>query len=107
MTDAGMYYSAFALETASPRLQQYTGKRLNIPRFISGVEMAVKRGVFSNGLAMLGFPTETEAEIERTIDVMTDSKLHVASFFTVTPFPKTRLYDEVVSTHPEKLGRRT
>jgi anaerobic magnesium-protoporphyrin IX monomethyl ester cyclase len=104
MTDTGMYYSAFALETASPRLQHYTGKRLNIPRFLSGVEMAVKKGVFSNGLAMLGFPTETEAEIRQTIDVMTNSKLHVASFFTVTPFPKTRLYDEVMAKYPEKLA---
>lgn len=103
LTDTGMYYSAFALETASPRLQQYTGKRLNIPRFLSGVEMAVKKGVFSNGLAMLGFPTETETELQQTIDTMTDSKLHVASFFTVTPFPKTRLYDEVMAKHPEKL----
>jgi len=104
LTDTGMYYSAFALETASPRLQEYTGKHLNVPNFLRGVEMAVNKGVFSNGLAMLGFPTETEAELQQTIDVMTDSKLHIASFFTVTPFPKTRLYEEVMRKHPHKLA---
>ncbi len=105
LTDTGMYYSAFALETASPRLQEYTGKKLNIPKFLAGVEMSVKKGVFSNGLAMLGFPTETEAELKLTIDTMCSSRLHIASFFTVTPFPKTRLYEEVKSRFPEKLAK--
>lgn len=103
LADTGWYYSAFALETASPRLQEFTGKRLNIPKFLEGVEMSVGRGVFSNGLAMLGFPTETEPELRSTIDTMVDSRLHVASFFTVTPFPKTRLYEIVAQTHPEKV----
>jgi radical SAM superfamily enzyme YgiQ (UPF0313 family) len=104
LTDTGLYYSAFALETASARLQEFTGKRLRVPDFLKGVEMCVEKGVFSNGLAMLGFPTETEAELQQTIDAMVDSKLHIASFFTVTPFPKTRLYDMVEQTHPEKLA---
>lgn len=103
LRDTGWYYSAFALETASPRLQEFTGKRLDIDKFLDGVRMSVDRGVFSNGLAMLGFPTETEQEVRRTIDTMVDSPLHIASFFTVTPFPKTRLYDMVSQTHPEKL----
>ncbi|MBN1346222.1 MAG: B12-binding domain-containing radical SAM protein [Phycisphaerae bacterium] len=103
LVDTGLYYSAFALETASPRLQEFTGKHLSVPKFLEGVEMAVRRGVFSNGLAMLGFPTETEDELKLTIDTMVDSPLHIGSFFTVTPFPKTRLYELVKETHPGKL----
>ena len=85
--------------------QEHTGKRLNIPRFLQGVEMAVKRGIFANGFVMLGFPTETEEEIKQTIDVACGSALHTSSFFTVTPFPNTPLYDFVLKTHPEKLAR--
>ncbi len=103
LVDTGWYYSAFALETASPRLQEFTGKRLNIDKFVEGVEMSVDRGIFSNGLAMLGFPTETEEELKLTIDTMVDSKLHIGSFFTVTPFPKTRLYDLVKENTPSKV----
>ncbi len=103
LADTGWYYSAFALETASPRLQEFTGKRLDIGRFLEGVEMSVGKGIFSNGLAMLGFPTETEEELRSTIDTMVDSPLHIASFFTVTPFPKTRLYELVQQRNPEKL----
>ncbi len=104
LADTGMYFSSFALEAGSPRVQKYTGKRLDIPRFLQGIEMAVKRGVFSNGFAMLGFPTETEEDLQQTLDVVCNSKLHTASFFTVMPFPNTRLYEEVKRTNPEKLA---
>ena len=33
------------------------------------------------------------------------SALRTSSFFTVTPFPNTPLYDFVLKTHPEKLAR--
>ena len=104
LADAGTYFCSFALETGSPRLQELTEKRLNIPRFLEGIEMAVKRGIFANGFNMLGFPTETEAEMQQTIDVARHSKLHTASFFTVTPFPNTPLYDYVLENCPEKIA---
>ena len=104
LVDTGLYFSSFALEAGSPRIQKYTGKNLSIPKFLAGVEMAVKRGVFANGFAMLGFPTETEEDLQQTLDVACNSKLHTASFFTVMPFPNTRLYDEVMRMHPEKLA---
>jgi radical SAM superfamily enzyme YgiQ (UPF0313 family) len=104
LVDTGMYFSSFALEAGSPRVQEYTGKRLDIPRFLEGIEMAVNRGVFANGFAMLGFPTETEEDLQKTVDVASNSKLHTASFFTVMPFPNTRLYDEVMRLNPEKLA---
>ena len=104
LADAGMCYSAFALEAGSPRIQRYVRKNLNIPRFLEGVEMAAKRRVLSHGFAMMGFPTETEEDLQQTIDVMCEAKLHVASFSTVTPYPSTELYERVLQTHPEKLA---
>ncbi len=98
-----LFWCSFALETGSPRLQEFTGKRLNIPKFLNGVEMMEKKGVFTNGFAMLGFPTETEKEMQMTIDTMVNSRLHTASFFTVTPFPNTRLYQLVKERTPERL----
>ena len=52
---------------------------------------------------MLGFPTETEEEMQETIRVATDSQLHTASFFTVTPFPGTALYEYVKENLQERL----
>ena len=52
---------------------------------------------------MLGFPTETEEEMEMTLEVACNSRLHSASFFTVVPFPGTELYATVEKTAPDKL----
>lgn len=101
----GTYFSSFALESGSPRVQQYIGKRLDIPRFLRAVELMVARGVFANGFHMLGFPTETRAEMLQTIEVARDSALHTASFFTVLPFPNTALYEMARAAHPEQLAR--
>ncbi len=103
LADMNLYWCSFALETGSSRLQEYTGKRLNIPKFLEGIQMCVRKGIFANGFAMLGFPTETEEEMQLTIDTMASSRLHTASFFTVTPFPNTRLYQVVQERHPERL----
>ncbi len=103
LVDAGLYYSGFALETGSPRLQELTGKHLNIPRFLDGLQMAVRRGVFTYGFAMLGHPTETEAELQQTIDTLTGSAAHIASFFRVIPFPGTPLHEMVRQQCPERL----
>jgi len=103
MTSTGLLFCSFALESASPRIQKLVGKNLNIDRFLENVELAAKRRVFTDGFMMLGFPTETEEEIRRTIRVACASALHTGSFYSVTPFPGTKLFDSVMKTHPEKL----
>ncbi|HOM49181.1 MAG TPA: hypothetical protein PLQ42_06490, partial [Candidatus Hydrogenedentes bacterium] len=84
------------------RIQKFMGKNLNIPAFLKTAEWFDKKKVFTNGFVMLGFPTETEAEIKTTIKVATDSALHVASFFTVTPFANTALARYVEEHMPDK-----
>ncbi len=103
LAGAGTYYSSCALESGSPRMQKHMKKNLDIPRFISNVAGLVKHKVVTNGFTMLGFPTETAEEMRETVDVACKSQLHAATFFTVTPFPNTELYDEVLAAHPEKL----
>lgn len=103
LVSAGTYFCAFALETGSPRLQQEMGKRLDINRFLHNVEYAVNKGIFSTGFIMLGFPTETAEEMKTTIEVACGSALHTASFFNVTPFPNTAVFEMAMKTHKEKI----
>jgi radical SAM superfamily enzyme YgiQ (UPF0313 family) len=44
---------------------------------------------------MLGFPTETEEEMQSTIDWAASSSFHTAAFFRVIPFKGTELFKEV------------
>ena len=103
LVGAGLCFSAFALESGSPRMQQFMGKRLNIDKFLQGVRWATDRGVFAHGFAMLGFPTETEEDMKATLEVACNSRLHTAAFFTVVPYPGTELYTYVAKHTPEKL----
>ena len=98
LVGAGLYHSAFALESGSPRMQQFMGKHLDIDKFLRGVRWATDRGVFAHGFTMLGFPTETEEDMQATLDVACNSRLHTATFFTVIPFPNTELYAYVAKT---------
>lgn len=103
LVDCGLYFSSFALESGSPRIQTLMGKRLDIPNFLRNVEYAARKGVFCNGFAMLGYPTETEDDLQTTIDVACASALHTISFFTLIPFPNTPIYDMAIQTYPEVL----
>jgi radical SAM superfamily enzyme YgiQ (UPF0313 family) len=103
LADTGLYFTCCALESGSPRIQDYIGKHLNIPRFHRALDMLTARKVFTFGFAMLGFPTETEAELQQTIDAACQSSLHLTTFHTVLPFPNTELYRIVERDAPEKL----
>jgi anaerobic magnesium-protoporphyrin IX monomethyl ester cyclase len=103
LVGAGLYHSAFALESGSPRMQKFMGKHLDIDKFLQGVRWATDRGVFAHGFTMLGFPTETEEDMKATLEVACDSRLHTAAFFTVIPFPNTELHAYVTKHAPHRL----
>lgn len=88
---AGAYSIALAVETASPRLQVLTRKNLDLEKVREAIDQAVSLGYYVHGFFMIGFPTETLEEIQKTIDFAVGSPLLSASFFIVTPFPGTEL----------------
>jgi anaerobic magnesium-protoporphyrin IX monomethyl ester cyclase len=104
LADAGTRMSAFALESGSPRIQQLIQKHLNIPKYLDGVAMLAKRRVFTYGFLMFGFPTETAADMQMTVDVLRGSRLHAVHAWIVTPFPKTELFDVAMRLKPEKMA---
>lgn len=104
LVDLGMYYASFALESGSPRIQKLIKKNLDIDKYVENVNYAASRGVVSNGFAMMGFPTETEADLEMTIDVTCRSRLHTVSYFTTTPFPNTEMYHLAEKKFPRRLA---
>ena len=82
-----------AIETASERLQTLLGKNLSLEKAGRAIDLLADRRIFTRGFFMLGFPTETEAEMRATIRFAHASRLHLALFFTPNPFRDTGLYD--------------
>jgi len=96
MADAGCEYVAIAIETASRRLQKQIKKHLRFDKVLPIIAAFTRRDVFTSGFFMVGFPSETEAELRSTIDFALSSELHAAYFFVVTPFAGTGMHGEVV-----------
>ncbi len=86
-----------AVETASPRLQKLLGKNLSLEKVSRTINLLADKRIFTRGFFMLGFPTETEAEMRSTISFAHSSRLHLALFFTPNPFRNTGLYDMFAS----------
>lgn len=103
LVDAGLYMCMFALESGSERIQKWTRKNLNIPKYLAACERVASHRVFIQTCCMLGFPTETQEDLEKTIEVARESAAHTASFFITTPYPGTPLYEWVAQNKPEKL----
>ncbi|MBX7166440.1 MAG: B12-binding domain-containing radical SAM protein [Pirellulales bacterium] len=105
LVKAGMYYACVAIETVSPRLQDFIRKRLHLDRLEKSVQWMAERGCMIKGFFMLGFPTETLEEIEATISWAVNSHLTHAGFYQVVPQPGTPLYEQALSESKEALER--
>ncbi|MCX6142773.1 MAG: radical SAM protein [Ignavibacteriales bacterium] len=92
MAAAGTKFISYAVETASPRLQKLIQKNLNLEKVSRAIDYTTKVGIVTRGFFMIGFPTETEAEVVQTIEYAKASALCGATFFTVVYFPGTELY---------------
>lgn len=97
MADAGLEYVAIAIETAVPRLQKQIRKHLRFDKVLPVIDVFARRRVLVSGFFMVGFPGETEEELQATIDFACGSRLHTAYFFVTTPFAGTEMHAEIVA----------
>jgi radical SAM superfamily enzyme YgiQ (UPF0313 family) len=97
---------SYAVESASPRIQKLIKKNLNLAKINETIRETVRQGIFTHAFFMLGFPTETEDEMNMTVDFAARTKLHTASFFIVTPFKATELWDFVPRELQEKVTEK-
>lgn len=71
---AGVRHILFGLESASERILKLANKTNNIPDYIENAEKIVdnltKHGIFVHFSTIIGFPTETEKEIEETTNFL-------------------------------------
>jgi radical SAM superfamily enzyme YgiQ (UPF0313 family) len=90
---AGTTLMAFAVETASPRLQRLLKKYIKLEKIKENIGFARKTGILCQGFFMLGFPTETREELQMTVDFAVNSDLHACHFFVVNAYEGTGLAD--------------
>jgi radical SAM superfamily enzyme YgiQ (UPF0313 family) len=91
--EAGTIWLAYAIETASPRLQQVIGKNLSLDRVKDAIEYSWSKGVVVNYWGLLGIEGETLEEAHQTIDFMKDLPPSVIPMlFSLKAYPGTEAY---------------
>lgn len=105
LRDMGVYDMSIAIETVSPRLQKLIEKNLNVEHARRVIDAAADAGITTKGFFMLGFPTETLEEIERTIQFAVGSRLTMAHFFCVVPQQGTPIYDLALRESPDAVKK--
>jgi len=98
LAEAGTTNLAVAVETADPELQRTIGKNLDLGRVMEAITWADNAGIVTNGYFMIGFPGETAHQIRKTIEYAEATDLYFASFFIVTPYPGTPLWDQTMKS---------
>jgi len=95
LKQAGTNLVAYAIETASPRLQREIKKNLDLEKAARIIRFTAEQGINICGFFMLGFPGETRKEMLATIDFAVKEPFNHANFFYVTPKPGTPLFEAV------------
>jgi radical SAM superfamily enzyme YgiQ (UPF0313 family) len=93
MKRAGCYLMALGIESANQRILNMVSKDLDCQVVRQVVEWVVKSGIEAWGFFMIGFPTETLAEVNNTIEFALSLPLTRAQFTKTTPLPGTSIYE--------------
>lgn len=94
MRAAGCYAVGVGIESGSARILDRIRKGLDLATIRRQVAMLHAAGLETRGFFVLGFPTETRAEMAATVDLALELPLDFAHFMLFHPFPGTRAYDE-------------
>ena len=97
MREAGCHHITLGVESGNQEtLKHIIGKPLRLEKVRPIVEACRRLGLGVSAFFVIGFPGETRAAIRDTVDFALSLDVDTLNFFTATPYPGTRLYQECV-----------
>lgn len=98
MEKAGCYSLAVGIESGSQRILNSVNKHLKIQTIKEKVSLIKKNThIKITGFCMIGFPDETEGEINQTINLAKSLELDYANFSITMSLPGTKLFDDLLN----------
>ena len=94
MKRAGCYRVEYGLESGSDRVLSLVDKGITTATVRHAVEATRRAGIESIGNFILGFPTETEAEMQATLDLAVELDPDYAIFFPFCPYEGAEICDQ-------------
>jgi radical SAM superfamily enzyme YgiQ (UPF0313 family) len=80
-------------ESGSQRMLDFLEKGITVEESLKATEICKENGIIVRGLFMLGLPTETKDDIQKTMDFIKRARPQIYSFSYFTPVPGSSLYD--------------
>lgn len=106
MYHAGCREVHYGIESGNPEILKTLGKGITHEQVRQAVAWTAQAGILAKGYFMLGLPGDTEETMQQTIRFASELELDQAMFSLTTPFPGTRLWDELVARQPEVVFNR-
>jgi len=94
LKQAGCWMLALGIETESDETRKDMMKRLEGAKIRTAIANMRTAGIRSFGFFILGYPGETPANLDKTIDYAIDLDPDFANFYPAVPYPGTALYDK-------------
>ncbi len=92
MRKAGAHTLYFGIESGTQKILNFIRKMITLKQSRDAVKTAKKIGFNTLGSFVIGFPIETEQDINKTIDFSRKLNLDYAQYTIATPFPGTYLW---------------
>jgi radical SAM superfamily enzyme YgiQ (UPF0313 family) len=100
MKKSGCYLVTFGAESGDNTLLKLLEKQLTVEKNLEGIQMTRARRIRTLSSFMLGLPTETPQQTEKTVQFALESGLDYAVFPITEPYPGTELWVDA-----EKFGK--
>ncbi len=100
MYAAGCRRIHYGIESGNQEILGRISKGIHLEQVRKAVRWAKEAGLQVKGYFMLGLPGDTEETMRQTVDLAVELDLDEAMFSLTTPFPGTRLWDELVQKRP-------
>ena len=97
MKESGLYAVSIAIESGSDKIREDMAKDLKTETIIEKVNLLRRHELEIIAFFIVGYPGETEKDIEDTIKFACSLDLKRATFSAFKPFPGTPVYDELVA----------
>lgn len=86
--------TSMGLESASPRILKYLkGETINVKNHANAIRIFKKHGIEPSASFIIGSPTETRADILRTLKFIKKSRLRGFDIYVLTPLPGTPVWE--------------
>lgn len=97
LKESNFHNLTLGIETGDQNIQnQFVDKRIDLNEIKKKVKYIIDSGLNPSGLFMIGFPNETQEQLERTIKLATSLNLNKIHIGMVTPIPATKLYENCI-----------